>query len=284
LHPSIKIIKMQKFIESNKKTIITALGVGAAAAAAVFAIYQISNNQKKVVQVAPVADRGELTKLEKANIIASIKIEYIGDILTVESIKQISDAVVKFAFPEFLQLTRQDREERRANKDNVDKYVELWETYTQRLEELIEKSQKAVLETLQISESVFERSNSHHISEHNQELFLLQATLLNRLKSGITGSKKLTLQEFRDIIKTQIELMLKEADYYKEISAKTKHPEEAAPIINNRVNDMIHAKYTVEEEDMTAAMTLYAEDPESINLFRDLQSANMKLLPLGDFF
>jgi len=28
---------MQKFIESNKKTILTALGVGAAAAAAVFA-------------------------------------------------------------------------------------------------------------------------------------------------------------------------------------------------------------------------------------------------------
>jgi len=48
--------------------------------------------------------------LEKANIIASIKIEYVGDILTVESIKQISDAVVKFAFPEFLQLTRKDRE------------------------------------------------------------------------------------------------------------------------------------------------------------------------------
>jgi len=64
---------------------------------------------------------------------------------------------------------------------------------------------------------------------------LLQATLLNRLKyfgyakmgsnvvnrAGLVGTKKLTLQEFRDILKTQIELMLKEADNYKEISSKT---------------------------------------------------------------
>lgn len=276
---------MQKFFESNKKTLLAALGIGAAAAAAILAINHLSANKKAVAgDVTPAKQGGELTKLEKANIIAAIQVEYINDNLTVETIKQISDAVVRFAFPEFVELTRKDREERRANKDDIQKYVDLWETYTQRLEELVEKAQKAVLENLQISEAVFEKSNSHHISENNQELFLLQATLLNRLKANLRGTKTLTLEEFRDIIRAQIELMNKEAENYKEISSKTKHPEEAAPIINNRVNDMIHGKYTVEEEDLTTAMTSYAEDPVSQGLFRELQMANMKLLPLGDFF
>jgi len=276
---------MQKFLENNKKTLLAALGVGAAAAAAILALQHFSSAKKAVAgDVTPAKQGGELTKLDKANIIAAIQVEWINDILSVESIKQISDAVVKFAFPEFVELTRKDREERRVNTDDTQKYIDLWETYTQRLEELVEKSQKAVLESLQISEAAFEKSNSHHISENNQELFLLQATLLNRLKANLRGSKTLTLEEFRDIIRTQVELMNKEAENYKEISAKTKHPEEAAPIINNKVSDLIHSKYTVEEEDLTTAMTSYAEDPISQGLFRELQQANMKLLPLGDFF
>jgi len=113
---------------------------------------------------------------------------------------------------------------------------------------------------------------------------MLQATLLNRLKANLRGTKTLTLEEFRDIIRTQVELMNKEAENYKEISAKTKHPEEAAPIINNKVSDLIYHKYTVEEEDLNVAMTSYIEDPVSQGLFRELQQANMKLLPLGDFF
>ena len=41
------------------------------------------------------------------------------------------------------------------------------------------------------------------------------------IRANLRGTKTLTLEEFRDIIRAQIELMNKEAENYKEISSKT---------------------------------------------------------------
>lgn len=51
----------------------------------------------------------ELTKLERANIVAGIKVEYEGDVLSVRTLTQITDAVLKFAVPKFVELTKEDR-------------------------------------------------------------------------------------------------------------------------------------------------------------------------------
>ena len=166
-----------------------------------------------VAAAIPTGDR-ELTKLERANIVSGIKVEYEGDVLWVRTLTQITDAVLKFAVPKFVELTNEDRNgnyddaniqycrqgiawkflkffldsnrliglERRAQRDNVDRYIALWDEYAQKLEEIIEKSQKEVLKELNLADSVFENSNSYHISQNNQELFMLHATLPQRLK------------------------------------------------------------------------------------------------------
>ena len=50
-----------------------------------------------------------LSKLEKSNIIASIKVETVNNLLTIETISAISDAVIKFAAPDFYLLTQTER-------------------------------------------------------------------------------------------------------------------------------------------------------------------------------
>jgi len=278
---------MQRFYKDNKKTIWIVAGISAAAAA-IAGIYYATQKKKggKVATVTPVeiAKKGELTKLERANIIAQIKVEYEGDHLTVETIQQISDAVVKFSIPEFVEITRKDREERRASKDNLDVYIKLWDQYTQSLEEIVEKNQKIVLRELNISDRVFEDSNSFHIGNNNQELFMLHATLPHRLKGGLKSTKKLTFEEFKTIIRAQIDATNAEAVNIGQIAEKTKHAEEAAPILNNRVNDAIFSKFLVEEEDLGAAMLSFGDKKEAQELFMELQQANMKLLPMGDLF
>lgn len=72
--------------------------------------------------------------------------------------------------------------ERRANKDNLDKYVRLWDQYTQSLEEIVEKNQREVLRALKINDILFENSNAHYLAQNNQELFMMHATLPQRLK------------------------------------------------------------------------------------------------------
>jgi hypothetical protein len=50
-----------------------------------------------------------LSKLEKANILAGIKITRDGEFLSLQTISQINDAVIKFAIPAFVKLTQEDR-------------------------------------------------------------------------------------------------------------------------------------------------------------------------------
>jgi hypothetical protein len=50
-----------------------------------------------------------LTKLEKANIIAPIKMEYVNGLLTIDTISAISEAVIKFAVPDYYKLTQNER-------------------------------------------------------------------------------------------------------------------------------------------------------------------------------
>jgi hypothetical protein len=278
---------MQKFYEDNKKTIWIVAGVAAAAgvAAVIYSVIKKKEDKKPAVTVAEVAKTtttGELTRLERSNIIAGITVEYEGDHLTVKTITHITEAVVRLAIPEFTRITKEDREARRASKDNLQRYIELWDEYTQKLEEVIERSQKQVLRDLNITESVFENSNSHHVAANNQELFMLHATLPQKLKASLKPSKQLSLEEFKLIIKDQVNATNDEAANLNEISSKTRHPEEAAPIINNRVNDALYVKYLVEEEDILAAFQAYANDPEVQALFLQLQQATMRLLPMPE--
>jgi hypothetical protein len=276
---------MQRFYKDNKKAILIVAGLSAAAAAIAGVYFTLQKKKAaKVVTPVEIAHNGQLTKLERANIIAQIKVEYEGDHLTVETIKQISEAVVKFSIPEFVEITKKDREERRANRENLEVYVKLWDTYTQNLEEIVEKNQKAVLRELNISDKVFEDSNSFHITNNNQELFMLHANLPYRLKASLKATKKLTLDELKTILRAQIEATNEEALNIARLSEKTKHPEEAVPILNNRVYDTIQAKFLVEEEDLTVAAQNFSENKDIQGLFIELQTANMKLLPLGELF
>lgn len=263
--------------------------LGVAAAAGLIAVI-VKGLKKKATPVTTAGDVAEavatgdreLTKLERANIVAGIKVEYEGDVLSVRTLTQITEAVLRFAVPKFVELTKEDRNERRAQRDNVDRYISLWDEYAQKLEEIIEKSQKEVLKELNLAETVFENSNSFHISQNNQELFMLHATLPQRLKSSLRATKTLTLEEFKTILRAQIDATNEHAANLKDISAKTKNPEEAAPIINNMVVDAIFSKYTVEEEDLFAAMQIFANDGQVQGLLMELQSANMRLIPMPE--
>jgi hypothetical protein len=66
--------------------------------------------------------------------------------------------------------------------DDLTKYVALWDEYTKKLEEIIDASQKEVLKGLNMGDDDWEKSNSYYISTNNQELFMLHATLPQRLK------------------------------------------------------------------------------------------------------
>jgi len=72
--------------------------------------------------------------------------------------------------------------ERRAHKNDIKKYIELWDEYAQKLEEIIESSQRNVLRGLSISDNEWETSNTVYMENNNHQLMMLHASLPQKLK------------------------------------------------------------------------------------------------------
>jgi hypothetical protein len=260
-----------------------AIGIVAGAAAVVAGLYFIFKKTEKEeygdhVEITD-ETASKLSQAQKTGILTAIKVEYQGGYLTMPTISQICDATLKFAAPQFIELTRRDREERRAYKNNLKKYIDLWDDYARSLEEVIESSQREVLQGLNVSEAQWEESNSFYMSQGNQELMMLHATLPQKLKMNLGGSKMMSKEEFKSILRTQVDLLDKEIENAGTISSMIKRPEEIAPIIQNRVNDQIYEQFGIEEEDTFASMKQYMMDPEVQQIFMDLQRVTMKLMP-----
>jgi len=268
-----------------------AVGIVAGAAAVVatglYLLFKKSDSELEDVEIAD--ETGIfLTKADKEAILKAIKVDRNQGILTIPTIAAICDATLKFASPEFIKITRKDRKERRANKTDLKRYIELWDDYAQKLEEVIESSQRDVLSGLGISDNDWETSNTVYMENNNHQLMMLHASLPQKLKMSLGASKALTQAEFKNVLKAQVKYLNEEADNAGEISNWIRRPEELAPIIQNRVNDRIFDEFAIEEEDVYASMKQYMMDPEVQGIFMELQQATMKLMPMqggpGGFF
>mmetsp|Transcript_20645 Transcript_20645/g.18065 ORF Transcript_20645/g.18065 Transcript_20645/m.18065 type:complete len:115 (+) Transcript_20645:552-896(+) len=111
---------------------------------------------------------------------------------------------------------------------------------------------------------------------------MLHATLPQRLKAAVTSNKNLSLDEFKSVLRAQIKGLEDEASKMDELKAHTKNPEETAPIIQNRVNDLVHEEFGIEEEDLLASMKDHINDGEVQQLLLKVQQATMKLMPLPE--
>lgn len=265
-------------LKKNSSTIAIIAGA-AAVAGCVYLLFKKSKDEDQVEIVDETVS--SLSATERAAVLGAIRVEYDGDNLTIATIGQICDATLQFAAPQFVALTLKDRADRRRNKQNVQRYIELWDEYATHLEEIIEGTQRDVLRQLNISDAAWEASNSFYMGQGNHELMMLHASLPQKLKMNLKPTKVLTKEEFKTVLKAQVDFLNAEAENAGELSSFIKRPEEVAPVIQNRVNDRIAEEYAVEEEDVFMSMRQYMMDPEIQQIFMQLQQATMKLMPMG---
>lgn len=274
-------------IKKHGKVIGIAAGV-AAVATGIYLIFKKATKDSHEDRVEISDETGAvIPRADTAALLAGLRINYEGEHLTIQSISQICDATLRFASPKFVELTRRDRKARRAAKNNLKRYIELWEEYAHALEEIIEECQKEILAGLGIQESVWENSNTFYMTQGNHDLLMLHASLPQKLKMSIPPTKTLSKEEFMQVLRAQVALLDKEADGADAIRGEVKGPEELAPIVQNRVNDAIAEEYGVEEEDVFVSMRQYITDPAVQQIFMDLQRATMKLMPMqggGGYF
>jgi len=122
------------WIKKHTKEIGIGLGITAVIGAGLYILFGKDGDREEEEAIMSDETKGKLSKLQRANIIAGIKIDKDGNVLSLNTISQISDAVIKFASGDFIELTHKDRQERRSNKGDLSKYVDLWNDYTKNLE------------------------------------------------------------------------------------------------------------------------------------------------------
>lgn len=71
---------------------------------------------------------------------------------------------------------------RRANKDDLQKYIELSEEYAENLDEIIYKAQVELMASLGISEETWENSNVFYMNQGSRDLMMLHASIPARLR------------------------------------------------------------------------------------------------------
>lgn len=134
-----------------------------------------------------------MNRLRKDNIIARIVVEKEGDFLSINTILQIVDAIVEVASIDYAELIKQARESnslysefqvigKRACFDNLKKYIALWQQNIEDVEQLIDNTRKTILKKLNIDNTLWENTNAHYVVENNYQLYMMHATIPQRLK------------------------------------------------------------------------------------------------------
>jgi len=223
-------------------------------------------------------------KNENLSLLEKIVVQKEGKFLTIKkTISQISDVVIKFAIPNYIKLTRKSREERRANKNDLEKYIQICDEYSQNIEEIIDHAQKEVLRAIKIEGSVWDDSNQHYLNQNNQTILNLYADLPNKLKHSLPSSKKPTLDETKAIL----EIFIKALDNEEENSQLLnlmKTPEEALTMVQNRAYDVVYEEHAIEEEEIFHTMKEYAKNREIEPLIGRIQQILHTLMMNFDMY
>jgi len=256
------------------KTEILLAGSALAAGLAIYYFFKKGDNEEHAEAS---NEPAPLSKLAKANIIASIKVNYSGNFLTIETVQSISESLIKFARPNFTQLTHDERRRRRALRNNLKEYVQSWDEFIKELEHIIDDANKEVLRALVIHHDVWEESNKHYVGSSNDLILNLHAELPQKLKQSLTGSKKITLPQLKEALKRQIDGLQKESKDIEEVKKHVKS-EEVFSIVQNLVHDYVFEKCGLEEEDIVPVLNNFLEEPEIKELIRQIHDASLNLM------
>ncbi|CAD8156793.1 unnamed protein product [Paramecium octaurelia] len=213
---------------------------------------QISNLQKDSVQ-------DEESLLQKAA--RQVKIEFQGNLLTMNTIIQIFQRALDLTKPEYRQITLDNRKQRREAKakSNNQLYQQMVLDYNEQVENLIEKKQIELCQYLQISEEVLQESVMSLMEGGQiQQFFMIQATLRQQIKESIPSKITLSVDDLKKVISYQIQILTKKpkvlVQMIQTLSANQETQQLIPMAINTILGDYCYEEFQLEEEDLMVMM------------------------------
>ncbi|CAD8050165.1 unnamed protein product [Paramecium sonneborni] len=222
-------------------------------------------------------------------IIDSINVNYIpnSECLEPQTIVDILQNTIELAGDEFIRMTMRNRAQRRQFRENskLNQYRYQIIKYNQDLEELLEKSQAELLNRLDINKNIFEESMLVLMERgFFQQLYMLQASVKQKIKEKIPSKKDLSLKQIKEVIKFNIRILKEQPNPFKSIISfminKQDQKDYIPNVISLLVQDFIYQKYKIEEEDQIRNISKpeCMGDPEILQLLGEIEITMQDLM------
>lgn len=116
---------------------------------------------------------------------------------------------MELAEDEYIQITLKNRIERRAAMESDPAtYKQLVFDYNDKIELILKKAQKTILDVLNIQLKDFEESIYIYMENgHSDEMYMFVSSIKYKIKKKIAATKDLTIDQTKEIIKFQIEIL-----------------------------------------------------------------------------
>ncbi|CAD8114803.1 unnamed protein product [Paramecium sonneborni] len=187
-----------------------------------------------------------------------IRVNYIPNTncLEPQTIVDILQYTIEIAGDEYIRITLANRKQRRNYKQNsqLNLYKQYILKYNEDIEELLEKSQAELLQRLGVSKDIFEESMLALMEKgFFQQLYMLQASVKQKIKEKIVSYQDLSVQQVKEIIRYSIKILKQQPEPFQYIVNQMMNKNELKEYIPNAINmivqDFTFQKFKVEEED-----------------------------------
>ncbi|CAK78373.1 unnamed protein product (macronuclear) [Paramecium tetraurelia] len=220
---------------------------------------------------------------QKLEISKDIEIRYNEDhFLEANCIVEIYAKQLEIAGEDYVKLSKVNRvQRRRLRKQKQEFYVDSIIQFIMNVEDVLDQALKRLLYELDVPKEIFEESVLVRMDQgYFQQLYMLQASVKQKLKEKIESTKKLNLKQTKEIIQFSVNILRNFSQDYKDILHRI--PSEdvilVPTIINTIIQDQIYAKFGVEEEDQIASLRNAQGDQEILNLLNKVEIEMSRLL------
>lgn len=202
----------------------------------------------------------------------AIKKEATG-FLKAETVTKLVDVCVILAGRKFQGTVRENRQKLRAMKSmDLKAYLDQAGKEVSQHTEVYQEIEKQVLEALGLEKNVLDKSIEYYMSTGNLEIIALMNLLGEKMKSYLRSTKDINNDTFKEILKTKIEFLEKEANnIFGEENRRKIVQTQLASVAGTyaqkeemsmnmlrgffefRLGNAVYEKFGVEEEDIRAA-------------------------------
>lgn len=214
------------------------------------------------------------------NVRSFVEKDRASGLLSKQTVMAINQSVIILFKDSYINMIIEGRLKRRAKIDNKLEFTQILLENTKTAENLMQAASKEVLDDLNVSMQLYERS-SDEISKTDPQFAMINLYMIESIKTQIPSKRHqfVSKEELVEIMKFQLSKF--KTEDFKQFNLP---PQESFLVKQTYISDLASLKYMYEEEDLMRNPTIL-QDPDVQNVQREIQMhLQQEQMSMGNMF